>query len=214
ESKRSRVSPLTDLHAMLPEGVASVLFPDGHCTLVSRPFGDHRPQTGPYPRCREGRADEGLRTGVMRTARRSSCFLSSPNVSYRPDMGLSSDCDELPCPDRRISQQSAKDGRDTLKAHPLHSALVTIVNRRARLPVPVRRWLLATVLLAASGLSACVQDQKAADAGDPGFPFGPTAIGVQTLSYVQDIKPILDRDCLSCHSTRNARGDYSVSTYA
>ena len=62
--------------------------------------------------------------------------------------------------------------------------------------------------------SACVQGQKASDTGDPGFPFGPSAVGTQSLAYVQDIKTILDRDCLSCHSSRDARGNYSVSTYA
>jgi uncharacterized NAD-dependent epimerase/dehydratase family protein len=70
------------------------------------------------------------------------------------------------------------------------------------------------LLLAAFGAAACVQGQRATDTGDPGFPFGPTAIGVQTLAYVQDIKPILDHDCLSCHSSREARGNYSVATYA
>jgi len=68
--------------------------------------------------------------------------------------------------------------------------------------------------MAAVGCSACVQGQRAADTDDPGFPFGPSAIGVQPLSYTQDIKPILDRDCLSCHSARDARGNYSVATYA
>lgn len=34
------------------------------------------------------------------------------------------------------------------------------------------------------------------------------------LAYVQDIKPILDADCLRCHSTNNATGAISVSTYA
>jgi hypothetical protein len=70
------------------------------------------------------------------------------------------------------------------------------------------------VLGAALGVSACVQGQKATDTGDPGFPFGPSAIGTQTLAYVQDIKPILDKDCLSCHGQREARGNYSVATYA
>jgi hypothetical protein len=68
--------------------------------------------------------------------------------------------------------------------------------------------------LAAVGSSACIQAEKAADTGDPGFPFGPTSIGVQPLAYTQDIKPILDRDCLSCHRQREARGNYSVDTYA
>jgi hypothetical protein len=61
--------------------------------------------------------------------------------------------------------------------------------------------------------SACVKGQKATDTGDPGFPFGPTSIGVQPLAYTQDIKPIFDRDCLSCHSSGNARGNYSVTSY-
>jgi hypothetical protein len=78
----------------------------------------------------------------------------------------------------------------------------------------VRFWVSSALLLSAVGLSACIQGQKAADTGDPGFPFGPSAIGVQPLSYVQDIKPILDRDCLSCHGSREARGSYSVATYA
>jgi len=83
-----------------------------------------------------------------------------------------------------------------------------------RSPLPVRFWLSSTLLFAAFVWPGCVQGQRAADTGDPGFPFGPTAIGVQTLSYVQDIKPILDRDCLSCHSSREAKGDYSVATFA
>ena len=70
------------------------------------------------------------------------------------------------------------------------------------------------VTFVATLLVSCVQGQRATDTGDPGFPFGPSAIGVQPLAYVQDIAPILNRDCLSCHSSRNARGNYSVETYA
>jgi hypothetical protein len=76
-----------------------------------------------------------------------------------------------------------------------------------------RAWLL--LLLSTSALvCACVQGQPAADTGDPGFPFGPSAIGVQPLAYVQDIKPIFDRDCLNCHGGREAAGNYSVRSYA
>jgi hypothetical protein len=79
----------------------------------------------------------------------------------------------------------------------------------------VRFWWFCVLLLAAAlAVGACVQGQKATDTGDPGFPFGPSAIGAQTLAYVQDIKPILDRDCLNCHGQREARGNYSVATYA
>jgi len=70
------------------------------------------------------------------------------------------------------------------------------------------------VIVIAGFVAACVQGQRASDTGDPGFPFGPSAIGSQPLAYVQDIKPILDRDCLSCHGSREARGNYSVATYA
>ena len=76
-----------------------------------------------------------------------------------------------------------------------------------------RRALVCLILVVACSSPACVQGQRASDTGDPGFPFGPSAIGVQPLAYVPDIKPILDRDCLSCHSSRDARGNYSVATY-
>jgi len=77
-----------------------------------------------------------------------------------------------------------------------------------------RRWLPLPVLCAAALAASCVQAQKAGDTGDPGFPFGPTAIGTQPLAYQQDVKPIFDRDCLSCHGARRAAGNYSVQTYA
>src|SRR5438128_1424641 len=64
------------------------------------------------------------------------------------------------------------------------------------------------------GVAACVKGQRATDSGDPGFPFGPSAIGVQPLAYVQDIKPLLDRDCATCHGVRENAGGYSVRTYA
>ena len=75
-----------------------------------------------------------------------------------------------------------------------------------------RAWLL--LLLPTSALvCACVQGQPATDTGDPGFPFGPSAIGVQPIAYVQDIKPIFDRDCLNCHGGREAASNYSVRSY-
>jgi mono/diheme cytochrome c family protein len=71
------------------------------------------------------------------------------------------------------------------------------------------------MLLSTSALvCACVQGQPATDTGDPGFPFGPSAVGVQPIAYVQDIKPIFDRDCLSCHGGRDTAGNYSVRSYA
>jgi mono/diheme cytochrome c family protein len=72
----------------------------------------------------------------------------------------------------------------------------------------------ALLCTAALGASACVQGQRATDTGDPGFPFGPSGVGLQPIAYVQDIKPIFDRDCASCHGQREAAGGYSVRTYA
>jgi hypothetical protein len=71
----------------------------------------------------------------------------------------------------------------------------------------------AALLLVSLVVSSCVQGQKASDIADPGFPFGPTSIDTQPLAYLQDIKPIFDRDCVRCHSTRDARGNYAASTY-
>jgi len=70
------------------------------------------------------------------------------------------------------------------------------------------------VLSATFSAAACVQGQPAMDTGDPGFPFGPTALGARPIAYMQDIKPIFDRDCASCHGGREAEGHYSVRTYA
>ena len=75
-------------------------------------------------------------------------------------------------------------------------------------------WPWTLLVSAAFCTSACVQGQRATDTGDPGFPFGPSALGVTTIAYVQDIKPIFDRDCARCHGVRETAGNYSVRTYA
>ncbi|MBZ5560015.1 MAG: hypothetical protein LAO77_22370 [Acidobacteriia bacterium] len=75
-------------------------------------------------------------------------------------------------------------------------------------------WAWAALLAATLAVSACVQAQPATDGGDPGFPFGPSAIGAQKLAYVPDIKPILDRDCTQCHGGRESAGGYSTASYA
>jgi mono/diheme cytochrome c family protein len=62
---------------------------------------------------------------------------------------------------------------------------------------------------------ACVNGNPAADMSDPGLPYGPVPVNPsQPVAYVQDIKPIFDRDCLECHNSRRAEGGYSASTYA
>jgi hypothetical protein len=69
------------------------------------------------------------------------------------------------------------------------------------------------LFLAFLGIASCVKGQPASDVSDPGSPLGPTPLGTRPLAYVQDIKPVFDRDCLECHGGREARGDYSTATY-
>jgi hypothetical protein len=82
----------------------------------------------------------------------------------------------------------------------------------ARADHPEFRILWCVSVLVAICTTSCVKSTAATDVGDPGFPFGPSAIGTQSLAYVQDIKPFFDADCSSCHG-REAQGNYSVSTY-
>jgi hypothetical protein len=91
---------------------------------------------------------------------------------------------------------------------------VPLPRSRLMRRLPRAWWAWTLLLTTAFCICACVQGQRATDTGDPGFPFGPSAIGVQTISYVQDIKPIFDRDCAECHGVRENAGNYSVSTYA
>jgi hypothetical protein len=91
-------------------------------------------------------------------------------------------------------------------------------ERRERSPaVSAHRrpiFAVAGLFLGLACVPGCVRGQPASDTSDPGFPFGPTPTVTGPLAYVQDIKPIFDRDCFQCHNSFNARGNYSVGTYA
>jgi hypothetical protein len=92
----------------------------------------------------------------------------------------------------------------------------TVCTTDSRVPRPANLYFFVIVLAGATlaaGAIACVQGQQATDTADPGLPFGPSAVGIQPLAYTQDIKPIFDRDCSRCHGPRDARGNYSVSSY-
>jgi hypothetical protein len=43
---------------------------------------------------------------------------------------------------------------------------------------------------------------------------GGTGTGTVTVAYTQDIKPILDADCVRCHSSSNRSGGVDLSSYA
>ena len=80
------------------------------------------------------------------------------------------------------------------------------------------------LIAAALGSAGCVQVQSPTDTGDPATttntstgttnPTTPTASAVGPFSYNQDVKAILDSDCLTCHGPRRADAGYSVATYA
>lgn len=85
------------------------------------------------------------------------------------------------------------------------------------------RSLIVVTALAAGG---CVQAQAPTDVGDTvttssststssgssGTTTTPASTG--PFSYNQDVKAILDSDCLTCHGPRRTDGGYSVATYA
>jgi hypothetical protein len=85
---------------------------------------------------------------------------------------------------------------------------------RRLLSARVRFLVCGASFVAAALTAACVRQQGATDLADPGLPFGPSSLDVRPLAYVQDIKPILDADCSSCHSAREREGGYSVASYA
>lgn len=77
--------------------------------------------------------------------------------------------------------------------------------------------VLIPLVVAAGFLSglACVAKQPALDTGDPGFPLGPSSAVPQRIAYTPDLQNFFFADCTSeCHNTRDARGNYSMSTYA
>jgi hypothetical protein len=129
--------------------------------------------------------------------------------------------DKCPCLGTRntidsgLRTQNLSDSADHPGHVPCTTGKINAVSTMRLIGYPRRAWWAWALLMSAVFcVSACVQGQPASDTGDPGFPFGPSAIGVQTISYVQDIKPIFDRDCASCHGGRRNDGNYSVNTYA
>ena len=50
--------------------------------------------------------------------------------------------------------------------------------------------------------------------GTPGTTTPPVTSATGPFAYNQDIKSVLDSDCLSCHGPRRADAGYSVASYA
>ena len=79
------------------------------------------------------------------------------------------------------------------------------------------------LIVATLGSAACVQVQAPTDTGDPVAttapstgtpnPAAPATSAAGPFAYTQDVKAVLDSDCLTCHGPRRADGGYSVATY-
>jgi hypothetical protein len=102
---------------------------------------------------------------------------------------------------------------DTIRGHMSCRPIGSLRRFLSQRFVSLSWWRWSLPAAASIFVFACVQSHPASDMGDPGFPFGPSTVGVQPLAYVQDVKPIFDRDCLSCHGVRESAGGYSVRTY-
>ena len=98
--------------------------------------------------------------------------------------------------------------RGCAEARPLHSdgrpmslLLSSWIRRRPRVwwSVPLLVWG-ASVRVRVRAGAARHRHRRS------GISVRPDAIGVQPIAYVQDIKPIFDRDCSSCHSGRETAG--------
>jgi hypothetical protein len=88
------------------------------------------------------------------------------------------------------------------------------------------RYALLVVFVALPLTLACVKAQPPTDTGDPvvstptapstSSPTTPTtgAATDSTLAYTQDMKPLFQSDCVTCHGTTRADGNYRMSTYA
>jgi len=50
--------------------------------------------------------------------------------------------------------------------------------------------------------------------GSTTTPSGGTGTGTVSVAYTQDVKPVLDADCVRCHSASNARAGVDLSSYA
>ena len=88
------------------------------------------------------------------------------------------------------------------------------------------------ILFTALSVVGCVQAQAPTDLGDTptstttsssttgsgstgsGGSSGSTTTSSGPYAYVQDIKAVLDSDCLACHGPRRADAGYSVANYA
>ena len=84
----------------------------------------------------------------------------------------------------------------------------------------------AALIVLAFSAAACVKAQPPTDTGDgsaTGNPIAPTTPADPTtgasdqttaLAYNQDLKPIFASDCLACHGSGRADGNYRMATYA
>jgi hypothetical protein len=86
------------------------------------------------------------------------------------------------------------------------------------------RALLIASLLALGCVPGCVKAQPPTDTGDPVIttptsptspsPTTPTGSETTALAYNPDMKLLFQADCVSCHGSGRADGNYRMTTYA
>jgi hypothetical protein len=85
--------------------------------------------------------------------------------------------------------------------------------RARHLVLALSAWTVGLTLAACGGGSP-TSPSTVASTSDTGTPSSGTPSGSVTVAYVNDIKPILDSDCITCHGPRVRENNVDLSTYA
>jgi hypothetical protein len=110
------------------------------------------------------------------------------------------------------------DGREHIAAVVATRTAVLTLHRG---PCSHVRPLFIAVFLTFPLLAGCVRANPPTDTGDPvastptspSSPTGPTTSDTTALAYNQDLKPLFQSDCVVCHGSSRADGNYRMTTY-
>ncbi|MDA3944833.1 MAG: hypothetical protein PF694_14985 [Bacteroidetes bacterium] len=72
-----------------------------------------------------------------------------------------------------------------------------------------RKWLLFAGLILSLGLSACYKDNE-----EDLYPDNGESCNTENVSFSQTIEPLVNNNCLSCHSTTNTSGGVRLDSHS